>query len=50
MRGICQVTNEVKGFASAPQAMTIDEASKIWGAGPASHTMGSISLVHAKRA
>jgi nucleoside-diphosphate-sugar epimerase len=50
MGEVCKVIHEVKGFSGAPQAMTIDEASEIWGAGPANYTMGSNSLVHAKRA
>ncbi len=50
MREVCLVINEAKGFSGAPKLMTIDEASKIWGAGPADYTMGSNSRVHAKRA
>ncbi|MFB0992389.1 MAG: hypothetical protein QMB78_09370, partial [Rhodospirillales bacterium] len=36
-----QVVNEVEGFPGPPQTITIDEASKIWGAGAANYTMGS---------
>ena len=40
IREVCQVVNEVEGFPGPPQTMTIDEASKIWGAGAANYTMG----------
>ena len=50
MREVCQMINTVRFFSGQPQAMTIDEASKIWGVGPANYTMGSNSHVHAKRA
>jgi nucleoside-diphosphate-sugar epimerase len=50
MREVCEVINEVNGFPGAPQAMTIDEASQIWGVAAANYTMGSNSHVHAKRA
>jgi nucleoside-diphosphate-sugar epimerase len=50
IREVCQVVNEVEGFPGPPQTMTIDEASKIWGAGAANYTMGSNSKIKSKRA
>lgn len=50
MREVCQVINDVYGYAGAPQFMTVEEASKIWGEGAANYTMGSNSHVRAKRA
>jgi nucleoside-diphosphate-sugar epimerase len=37
-------------YPGPPQTMTIDEASKIWGAGAANYTMGSNSKIKSKRA
>ena len=50
MHEICQRINEIECFSGEPQEMTIEQASKIWGAGPAHYTMGSNSHVQAKRA
>ncbi len=50
MHEVCQVINDVYGFAGKPQSMTVEEAGKIWGDGAANYTMGSNSHVHAKRA
>ena len=50
MRQMCEAINRAMGNSETPQTMTIEEASKEWGDGPAKNTMGSNSRVRAVRA
>lgn len=50
MRDVCIAINEIYGFDGEPTAMSIEEASEIWGEGAANYTMGSNSRARAKRA
>ena len=50
MREVCAAVSRMLGFDGRTQPMTIEEAAKEWGEGPANDTMGSNSRVRAKRA
>lgn len=50
MKEICGAISTMLGFDGTSEPMSLDEASKIWGAGAAQNTMGSNSRVRAVRA
>ncbi len=50
MKEICEAINAMLGFDGASKPMSLEEASKVWGAGAAQNTMGSNSRVRAVRA
>jgi nucleoside-diphosphate-sugar epimerase len=50
MREVCAAIGRMLGQSGATQAMTVADAAREWGEGPAEDTMGSNSCVRAKRA
>jgi nucleoside-diphosphate-sugar epimerase len=50
MRQVCEAINRKLGVTTGTVPMSLDEASREWGAGAAQNTMGSNSRVRAVRA
>ncbi len=50
MREVCVAISRMLGFDGSTRAMSLEEATAEWGAGPAQDTMGSNSRVRALRA
>ncbi|MCB1509529.1 MAG: NAD-dependent epimerase/dehydratase family protein [Hyphomicrobiaceae bacterium] len=49
MQEVCAAISRMLGFGGSTVSMTVDEAAKEWGDGPARNTMGSNSRVRAVR-